>query len=45
MAGLPFDEAEYRGRQARFLEQIPADGLVLIPTNPSSMRSNDVTHP
>ena len=45
MVGLPFDEAEYRGRQSRFLAQVPVDSLVLIPTNPTSTRSNDVTYP
>ncbi len=45
MAALPFDEAEYRGRQSRFLEQIPQDSLVLIPTNPMATRSNDVHYP
>ena len=45
MASLPFEESEYRGRQSRFLAQIPQDNLVLIPTNPTSVRSNDVHYP
>ncbi len=45
MADLPFDEAEYRGRQSRFLAQIPEDNVVLIPTNPMATRSNDVHFP
>ena len=45
MANLPFSEAEYRGRQSRFLDNIPQDSLVLIPTNPNSIRSNDVRYP
>lgn len=45
MAALPFDESEYRGRQSRFLAQIPEDSLVLIPTNPMATRSNDVHYP
>lgn len=42
---LPFDTAEYRGRQSRFLEQVPKDQLVLIPTNPVMIRSGDTTFP
>ena len=45
MANLPFSEAEYRARQSRFLDKIPHDSLVLIPTNPNSIRSNDVHYP
>lgn len=45
MVALPFEEAEYRGRQSRFLAQIPQDSLVLIPTNPMAKRSNDVHYP
>ena len=45
MANLPFSEVEYRGRQSRFLDNIPQDSLVLIPTNPNSIRSNDVRYP
>ncbi len=45
MAALPFDEDEYRGRQSRFLAQIPKDSLVLIPTNRIATRSNDVHYP
>ncbi len=45
MANLPFSESEYRGRQSRFLDKIPQDSLVLIPTNPNSIRSNDVQYP
>ena len=45
MASLPFEESEYRGRQSRFLAQIPQDNLVLIPTNPTSVRANDVHYP
>ena len=45
MANLPFSEDEYRGRQSRFLDNIPQDSLVLIPTNPNSIRSNDVHYP
>lgn len=45
MASLPFTESEYRARQSRFLAQIPQDSLVLIPTNPTSVRSNDVHYP
>ncbi len=44
-ASLPFSESEYRGRQSRFLDHIPQDCLVLIPTNPASIRSNDVHYP
>ena len=45
MASLPFEESEYRGRQSRFLAQIPLDNLVLIPTNPTSVWANDVHYP
>jgi len=45
MASLPFAHEEYRKRQARLLELIPTDGLVLIPTNPLAIRSNDVSYP
>ena len=45
MANLPFSEAEYRGLQSRLLDNIPQDSLVLIPTNPNSIRSNDVRYP
>ena len=45
IARLPFSESEYRGRQSRFLDKIPHDCLVLIPTNPASIRSNDVHYP
>ena len=45
MPNLPFSEVEYRGRQSRFLDNIPQDSLVLIPTNPNSIRSNDVHYP
>ena len=45
MANLPFSESEYRGRQSRFLDKIPQDSLVIIPTNPNSIRSNDVQYP
>ena len=45
MARLPFSESEYRGRQSRLLDKIPQDCLVLIPTNPASIRSNDVHYP
>ena len=45
MATLPFTFDEYHGRQSRFLEQIPTDSLVLIPTNPVSFRSNDTSFP
>ena len=45
MPSLPFSESEYRGRQSQFLENIPQDSLVIIPTNSQSIRSNDVKFP
>ena len=42
---LPFEVVEYKQRQSRFLSQIDKDCLVLIPTNPLSIRSNDVHYP
>lgn len=36
--------AEMRARQARLLEQIPTDAVVIITNNPSSTRSADVHH-
>ena len=42
---LPFEVAEYKARQHRFLSQIAKDCLVLIPTNPPAIRSNDVHYP
>jgi len=42
---LPFEEVEYRDRQSRFLEQVPKDQLVMIPTNSVMIRSRDTTFP
>ena len=42
---LPFEEVEYRDRQSRFLEQVPKDQLVIIPTNSVMIRSRDTTFP
>jgi len=45
MASLPFTFEEYHKRQSRLFEQIQTDSLVLIPTNPLAIRSNDVSYP
>ncbi len=42
---LPFPLEEYVARQDFFLKDVPSDSLVLIPTNPVSIRSNDTTYP
>jgi Xaa-Pro aminopeptidase len=42
---LPFSLEEYANRQDFFLKDVPSDSLVLIPTNPISIRSNDTTYP
>ncbi len=36
---------DYRIRQELFLNDLPNDSIVLIPTNPISYRSNDTTYP
>ncbi|MDC0327675.1 aminopeptidase P N-terminal domain-containing protein [bacterium] len=36
---------DYRIRQEHFLNDLPNDSIVLIPTNPISYRSNDTTYP
>jgi Xaa-Pro aminopeptidase len=45
MTSLPFTLDEYLRRQSRFLEELHDDSLVLIPTNPLAIRSNDVRYP
>ena len=45
MTVLPFSTDEYRNRQNNFLSQIKENTLVLIPTNPVRIRSNDTTYP
>ena len=42
---LPFSIEEYRARQDRFLSKNNEDTLVLIPTNPVRIRSNDTSYP
>ena len=42
---LTFSESEYSNRQSAFLDQLPSNSLVLIPSNGLSVRSNDVTYP
>ena len=42
---LPFSTDEYRARQDRFLSKYKEDTLVLIPTNPVRIRSNDTSYP
>ena len=42
---LPFSIGEYRSRQDRFLSKNMEDTLVLIPTNPKKIRSNDTSYP
>ncbi len=45
MESLPFDLSDYRGRQVGFLQQIPDDSLLILPTNPVMARSNDTNFP
>ena len=45
MGELPFTIDEYRARQERFLSKCKKDELILIPTNPVRIRSNDTTYP
>jgi len=45
MGQLPFSLEEYRSRQDRFLSKYNEDTLVLIPTNPVRIRSNDTSYP
>ena len=45
MGELPFSMDEYRGRQDRFLSKCKEDALILIPTNPVRIRSNDTSYP
>ena len=40
-----FSDSEYLYRQSAFLEQLPEDSLVLIPTNKLAYRSNDTHFP
>ena len=42
---LTFSESEYLSRQSAFLGQLPDNSLVLIPTNPRVVRSNDTNYP
>ena len=42
---LTFPVSEYSERQSAFLGQLPSNSLVLIPTNPKSIRSNDTHYP
>lgn len=42
---LTFPRSEYSDRQSAFLRELPNDSLVLIPTNPKSVRSNDTHFP
>ena len=42
---LPLPMEDYRIRQELFLNDLPNDSIVLIPTNPISYRSNDTTYP
>ena len=42
---LTFSESEYLSRQSAFLAQLPEDSLILIPTNPCAVRSNDTHYP
>ena len=40
-----FSDSEYLYRQSAFLEQLPEDSLVLMPTNQVAYRSNDTNFP
>ena len=42
---LTFSESEYSNRQSAFLDRLPDSSVVLIPTNPKSVRSNDTHYP
>ena len=41
---LPFSHDEYRRRQLEFLNQLPDDSIVIIPTNSKKQRSNDTNY-
>jgi len=45
MAKLAFPISEYIQRQRNFYSKLPKDTLLIIPTNPSAIRSNDVHYP
>jgi len=45
MADLPFSESEYLTRQKNVIEDMPSESVLFIPTNPKSIRSNDVSYP
>ncbi len=40
-----FPDSEYLDRQSTFLDKLPEKSIVLIPTNPRSVRSNDTHYP
>ncbi len=42
---LTFSDSEYSNRQSAFLDNLPENSIVLIPTNPRSVRSNDTHYP
>ena len=41
----PISHAEHRARQARLLDQLPHDTLLILPTNPMRTRTADVEYP
>jgi Xaa-Pro aminopeptidase len=45
MASLPFTAEEYHERQLGFFGRLSNDSLVIIPTNRTALRSNDVHYP
>jgi len=45
MGERAFSDSEYLSRQSAFLEQLPEDSLVLMPTNQVAYRSNDTNFP
>ena len=45
MTDLPFQIDEYLSRQSDFLDKIPKQSVVIIPSNQISTRSNDVKYP
>ncbi|MBT3654345.1 MAG: M24 family metallopeptidase [Euryarchaeota archaeon] len=45
MAKLAFPILEYIERQRNFYSKLPKDTLLIIPANPSAVRSNDVHYP
>ena len=44
-SGPVFGDDEYTRRQSVLLSQLSTDSILLIPTNPMKIRSNDVYYP